>query len=308
MSRFLTASQTVSFTGGAGGARIVMQLEPGVFRRDYAVRIFPFDVDRVVASVGSVTLESVRPLQIQQEPVSFQGADEATPRFPIHDGFRFYRIGQAFTPEGGDVSPTLYHDPASGRIRSSVPVVGAFTVDYQARYQRVLYRPTILARNSYELGTVFAFKAGVVASLAIDLQQDEADDYNELYSVISYAVVQGDSPGRISDVWELPPGWPEDATYPGIPVDGGPDPEASVTVQRVHERAFINLRGAIFRRPIQVAREQPYAGVLGYHPVYELSRASAGGEYTQVIQDAPWDEIIEALRSRYPGITTGSGD
>lgn len=304
----LTASQTVSFTGGGGGARIVMQLEPGIFRRDYAVRIWPSDPDRVVASVGRITINGVRNLDIRYEPIVFNGTDAAEPRYPMSGLIRYEPVGDIFAPDLSVASGVRLHwDPAAGKLRASRPIIGSYVVDYVAQYLRVLYAPTQLARTSYELGTVFAYRQGTVASLAIDLRAAESEDYAELYSVISYGVVQGDSPGRISDVWELPPGWPEDASYPGLATEG-PDPDASVTIQRVHERAFINRNGAIIKRPITVAREQPYAGVLGYRPAYELSRGSAPGEdWNDAFGDAPWEDILPDLAARYPGLDLGDG-
>lgn len=300
--KFQTASATVQY--GQGQGRIILELEPGVLASAYPIRVFPADVGRVTASVGSVSQLGILDLVLTYEPVAFSGTDTVSPRYPITGGFTAKPIGSIFTPDGDEVSPTLTYDPESGDIRAPYAIVGAYTVDYTTRYLRMLYKPTAIARDSLALGAVFAFKDGAVGKLDIDLRAAESDDFAELYSVVSNAVVQGDS--AISDTWEVPPGWPDTSTYPEVPGESGPDPEASIIVERVHERAMTNKLGQTFIRRNFVAPSKPFVSWPGYRPEYRLERGSSPGEeWSKAFVDAPWGQIIAAVQKRWPGIDVG---
>lgn len=311
----VVGSTSVSFSdpaiaeAGEGAGRIVMEQSPELMPDGIGVRIYPSDPDRVVASVGTVKRGAVYPRDIRHEPVTLNKTSEITPRYPVSSGFQFMPLGDMFDPSGAVVSrPRMYWDADAGVARSAVPLVGAATIHYTTKYLSAVYSPAAYAETT-EIGAVYAFRQGAVASLSIDLRiaLDGEEDV-EMYAVLSYGVVQGDQPGRISDVWELPPNWPEDNRYPGIAVPNAPDPDASVTIQRIHERAFINQRGRWRRIPVTVPREQPYAGVLSYRPAYTLRRGSPpDDDYARAFKDAPWERIYKVLSEKYPDIDLGEG-
>ena len=81
------------------------------------------------------------------------------------------------------------------------------------------------------------------------------EDPIELYAVVSEYVVDQEG------TWEKPDNWPDENTYSEKPAqDPLPDPEASATLERIHEVAWLFEDGRYEVERFHISWFQPFTG------------------------------------------------
>jgi len=282
----VTASTVVTLSRAAAGpaaGRIKLTVQPGVspYGTVY-LRLYP-GRGAIRATAGTVQTLGLRTHKNIVQAVEFNGSDRASLDYPISGGFTLIDRTPSCDADGNGISAQLSVD--RGDIVASKPFYGMAVVQYDTTYALIQYRHS----NPPKDAIVYAFLDGAVASQKIQAPTiaEGSMGLAELYRIVSDVIVDPD--GR----WELPPGWPDNSTYPGnIP---GPDPDNHTRTERIHEMGFIRADGYLERVPYNAPIEQPYKGSYNYRPAVRLEMGAAPAGYEAAFQGADWDAIRARL-------------
>jgi hypothetical protein len=259
---------------GADGFRLQLFLEEGIIiGNDRFLRLYPAVPALLRASVGDIIRLGDHGQLIEKEAVEFQGSSTASTRFPIAQLLTVTQFGAIFDRDGNTVNTSF--TAVNGQLQAERDVYGAITVDYNTTYSRLQYKPEVTGdvntAITINLGTVLAFFNGSVATFTIQPSAFPDIENFELYALESKTVVQG------VQVYEFPPGWPNDNTFPGrvVPPDNLPDPDdAWVLVRRFHEIGYITPSRSFTSREFFVRNEVPFVGNFTFDPVISLTVSS----------------------------------
>lgn len=257
-----------------GNPRIYMRWQPSFITSGWPFEIYPADVDDVTATIGTVTIGGVRE-QTFTEAVRYRASSGAALRFPgaqsveVLQKSPFLVLNEEPAGEIVTVGPltrvsfeieddTLY--ALVDGVRRTV--VGTVTIRYTVRYLEAEYFPADVDIG-LQYGTIVATLGTTAEILDVDPPRlERPNQWVEIYRVVSTVIVDGN--GR----WEKPPGWPEDNSYPNRPTVTGPDPDASMDIERVHEYGYCSWIGQTTRETYHHRIEQPYVGSFFYRPQY----------------------------------------
>jgi hypothetical protein len=259
---------------GADGFGLQLLLEEGiVIGNDRFLRLYPAVPALLRASVGDIIRLGNHGQTIENESIQFNGSSSATTEFPIAQLLNVQQFGAIFDRDGNTVNTSF--TAINGQIEAEREVFGAIVVDYNTTYTRLQYKPevtgSVTTAISILLGTVLAFFNGSVATF--DIQPSAFPDIEnfELYALESKTIVQE------VNVYEFPPGWPADNTFPGrvVPPDNLPDPDdAWILVRRFHEIGYITPSRSFTSREFFVRNELPFVGNFTFDPVISLTVSS----------------------------------
>lgn len=357
MAENLVATLNVAFNDddglgdNAGQNKIVLQQMTKRFdsKGRLWARCFPSSGVKFTASVGTVEPGEVRS-QIMREGLKFSNSSKATLKFPgasnvvitpyvamkkTKDIYGKTIIVPAFVK--------LHYDSVQVAVIATekgieTPIYGACSVQYNALYQVLYYKPKVDAPFGgyngmvFYTGTIFGYNEYTVETLEMELDMKESPDWVEYARVTSKIVL--DAKG----VWEFPPNW--ETTYQGNKKKTGEqredyseagqfpgfsdeiDPDNSFVDVRVHEIIEVNSFGSLMYRNQNGDRiYAPYWGASNnYTPKYEVKFTDPpGGKKAGSAEDFKWDlehrtwrdvflkvnkaEVLARLKDEYPGVT-----
>lgn len=262
---------------GADGFGLQLFLEEGIIiGNDRFLRLYPSVSAILRASVGDIIRLGTHVQLIENESLQFNGSRTAQTQFPIAQLTNVLQYGAIFDRDGNTVSTSF--TAVDGAVQAEREVYGSIVVDYNTTYTRLQYKPVVETETgpggvesvSISLGTVMAFFNGSVAVFEIQPSAFPDIENFELYALESKTVVQGLS------VYEFPPGWPDDNTYPTHPsATDLPDPnDAFVLVRRFHEVGYITPSQSFTSREFFVRNERPFVGNFTFTPAVSLTVSS----------------------------------
>lgn len=318
----IRADLTGEFGVPSSGAGLKLELDnrlglapPGGYR----IRVYPPLPVKLSASTYPVaqpvlTTEQ-RVHKIANEAVELSGQDRVRTDYPI-TALRSVVIPQtlfAFDTDG-TFKPVQFSassvtvDPDTRELILPQPCWGMLIVGYDANYRIATWVPPRTYNGYYggvtvEEGTVQAVYGPKVASLKIQIRRASANETAVLCEAISYIVISN----RLKlDRYEMPPGYPDDTSYPGFPASVEPDAGSSALIDRVHATWVYDAFGAVWPRMPMLPPTiyKPYAGSSTYHP--QVGVRFARQPYTDSMADAfaraisEKSYIIERLQAQFP--------
>lgn len=308
-----TASLTIGFSRSRSGGGCHLALEHVNTLRigpTDAIEIFRLMPDVAASLYPSAGVARIAPEERSfeySELLKFQNGKSATLKYPV--GW----VPADYEPGGGlgdgfgvsvqivtawPTSPDLAFDPLSNAVVASVPFTGLVRASYTVPYFQVS-----LFRDQYQVklsGKLVALYQGAMDEASFG--QVTPKNPITVYSVVSEYVA--DQQGA----WELPPGWPDDNTYPGVrETDPLPDSGAYQQLERVHENAFLDPSGELRVERYTVRWEEPYLGLAGegYHPKYLFDPGTPpnpDSQWSEAWKAINWASIYEDVIARYPDI------
>ena len=310
---------TAQFASGEKVGRLVLELDdrldlapPGGFR----IRLYPAVPAQFVASAGEppvLTIEK-RARKVRRELVEVQGADRVSTRWPISRLLSVTIPQVLFALEDDVLKPVPWSagavafDPVSNELILPGVAYGGLIVEYDADYRiaywippREIYVTGTVQAVTVEEGTVLAYYDGKVTTLDINIIREEGNSTAVLAEVVSQIVVSNEDK---FDRYEIPPGFPNDTSYPGRPTAEQPDADNSMSVDRAHEYWLYDAFGAVWRISPRMYPTiyKPYVGQVTYKPAVGVrfsSQAFEGLEsgYARAISEKNY--ILERLAKRY---------
>lgn len=278
-------------------------------------RLFPPVAATFSASVGAVTVDPQEGAEPVVELVQFSGTRRAGLRYPrgwnvrsawlpvspSQPGFSgganvSIEVVSGFDENGRPIVPGVAYDGETNELVADVAFRGMVRATYSAPFRPIsLYRG---ADNAIRSGNLTAMYQGAIAEAsfgAISLPQPIP-----VYSVVSEYVADENG------AWEVPPGWPDDATYPDTAPEPLPNKDSYQQLERVHESAYLDYDGTLRIEQYIVHHEQPYedSGAT-YAPQYRLDEAAApdeGSLWEDAWAELDLDDLRAEVSARYPGI------
>lgn len=287
-----TTTLSLSFTA-PDGPDLVLEQDSAALNA-LQLRLYPAVQAIVFATHGTAELGETRLDRRQYELVRFNFDTRVKTRYPASGNLEINPLypGLFFNREGEEIPPPAFHlDLETSELVAAAPFFGGASIAYDALYRVVNYTP-----STYPKGEVLALYGDKQASLELTFNSPDDRSRVTLYEVTSKTIVDS------VDVWEEPPDWPNDNTYPVSPYNG-PSKKNFLEQQRVHEIGLIDRFGIWEWRTTAVYWERPYVNAIGYAPKYEFSKASPPAGLETVFLKAPWSAIRNRVQSLYPGIT-----
>lgn len=254
MSRGIASEVTVPFSEDRV-PQITITGDPGVSDPGLGIpfRVYPAGCTYYV-TVGTLTPDTIREVEIPGEMLSFSKSDSATLKYPPHGRQPILEVLWALNDRGqpADVRSMRFTiDSYTGRVKCSKAFTGLVkTSAYSARYQRILYKPTVEAVAvlwsefpgiHVNYGVIAACKDGAMAihEVQIPTGPQTGTDKVELWRVVSNTIL--DPTGE----WEKPQTW--GTSYNGKFNDGktGPDSSSAIMKERVHEIGYATRTGLV---------------------------------------------------------------
>ena len=299
---------TAGFSGGLTDAdedgfldtQVSIKFGGGVTQDGIGFQVFPAVSALLYASNGDIVNDGKRVIKDIKDVVTFSGSDSGSVGHPVTSLGPYTLLGDAFSPEGKTISPSLSLDSEKYRLKASKEMYGAYSVEYDTSYLQCYWKHNGERHGDlWYKGIVLAMYKGSVAVLESNDGNDDSDSFEktEIYRVTSKYVV--DSEGG----WEYPPEWPESSSYPGYSGDESPDTGSYQVLERVHFIGYVNVRGTQTYDQFYIHIEQPFIGHSNYDPQYLLTlNRDAPDGFEDAYSGVNFDTITSDMRARYSNL------
>jgi hypothetical protein len=183
-----------------------------------------------------------------------------------------------FTPGGQPLGASPTHDPYSSRLVLGAFGVGNASVKYRTYFKRYAIQPPYISGQRI---VAWARCGPAVTSLVLRFEEYKPNvDRAVLWRVLSDYVADR------TGAWELPPGWPDTATYPSYPPEVKPSQRGWQQLSRPHEVGTVDQYGNVTYDRVQVGLERPYNdGAVPFEPIKRLEKPSPGPGWESLFLD-----------------------